>query len=87
MDLELRGKRDLPNLMAQIDSDYFLLVLQRGESRREEPVDVFLWDLRKDILLLSMRTVANGKLVPVRLAGRASLQNPGQPTQPRRPRL
>lgn len=69
MDLELRAKRDLPNVLELLKSDYFLLAIQRGQSREDEPVDVFLWNLKTDKLLLSMRTQASGRLVPVRLPG------------------
>lgn len=69
MELELRAERDLPNLLEMTKFDYFLLVIQRGETRKNEPVDVYLWNLRSNKLLLSMRTIANGRLVPVRLPG------------------
>ena len=69
MEIELRAKRDLPNLLEMTKFDYFLLVIQRGESRKNEPVDVFMWNLRTDEKLLSMRTQANGRLVPVRPPG------------------
>jgi hypothetical protein len=60
-------QRDLPLLLHAIDSDYFLLVLQHGEHRAEGPVDVFLWDLRRDRPLLRARTEPRGLLLPVRV--------------------
>ncbi len=69
MELELRAKRDLPNVLEMMKFDYFLLVIQRGESRKDQPVDVYLWNLKTDKKLLSMRTEAQGRLVPVRLPG------------------
>lgn len=76
MDLELRAKRDLPNVLEMMKADYFLLAIQRGDSRADEPVDVFLWNLKTDKPLLSMRTKASGRLVPVRLPG---AQGPSKP--------
>lgn len=69
IDDELRRRiaRDLPPVANLIRSDWFLLVLQRGENRRDHPVDVYLWDLRTSRRLLAVRTHANGMLVPVRI--------------------
>ena len=51
-----------------MQADWFLLVLQQGENRRDHPVDVFLWDLRRNRQLLRARIQGHGLLVPVRLA-------------------
>jgi hypothetical protein len=69
IDDELRRRmvRDLPPVANLMQSDWFLLVLQRGENRRDHPVDVYLWDLRTSRRLLAVRTRANGMLVPVRI--------------------
>ena len=66
--LQRRAAQDLPAIANLMQSQYFLLVLQQGESRRTSPVDVFLWDLRHDQLLLSNRIQSHGVLLPVRLA-------------------
>ncbi|MCA9582082.1 MAG: hypothetical protein KC416_09830 [Myxococcales bacterium] len=68
-DLELRVKRDLPNLLEVMRAQYFLLTIQRGESRAKGPVDVFLWDLQKDERLLAVRTQSTGTLMRVRIGG------------------
>ena len=47
-------------------ADYFLLLVVQGQSRLEDPVDVFLWDLRSDELVLRSRTENRGKLITVR---------------------
>ena len=81
-ELDRFARRDLPILMELSRADYFLLVLERGANRRDAPVDVFLWDLKRDALLLSVRAKANrGLLVPVRLASAR------QATAPPRPRI
>lgn len=69
IDDELRRRmvRDLPPVANLLRSDWFLLVLERGENRRDHPVDVYLWDLRTNQRLLSVRTHPNGMLVPVRI--------------------
>ncbi len=66
-ELDRRASRDLPVLMDMVQSDYFLLAVQHGSDRREHPVDVYLWDLRRDALLLKTRTQARGALIPVRV--------------------
>lgn len=66
--LKNRIERDLPLMLDATRAHYFLLVLQHGDSRREHPVDVFLWDLRRKELLLRTRARARGALIPVRIA-------------------
>ena len=60
-------KVDLPAVLNMVRSDWFLLVLQHGSNRRDDPVDVFLWDLRGDQQLLRGRIQANGALMPIRV--------------------
>ena len=66
--LRTRVERDLPLMLDAERSDYFLLVVQRGETRRDHPVDVFLWDVRREQLLLKTRAQARGTFIPVRIA-------------------
>ena len=58
--------RELPSLEARVPTDYFLLLVVQGKSRLEDPVDVFLWDLRQDRLVLRSRTENRGRLITVR---------------------
>ena len=58
---------DAPVVASLLQADWFLLVVQRGDNRRDHPVDVFLWDLRRDQLLLRSRIQGRGLLVPVRM--------------------
>ncbi len=67
-ELRQRSERDLPFVVDAIDAQWFMLVIERGETRRTGPVDVYLWDLRNDELLLQTRTEASGALVAARIA-------------------
>lgn len=58
---------DAPVIASLLQAQYFLLVLQQGENRRDAPVDVYLWDLRENRQLLRARIQASGILLPVRL--------------------
>ena len=58
--------RELPSLSARVPADYFLLLVVQGQSRLEDPVDIFLWDLESDALVLRSRTENQGKLITVR---------------------
>ncbi|MFW6050597.1 MAG: hypothetical protein ACODAU_05455 [Myxococcota bacterium] len=78
-DLARRVKRDLPILLHLLQSDYFLLVLERGDDRREAPVDVYLWDLRENRALLRTRTEAEGLLLPVRISMGDAPRTAGKP--------
>lgn len=66
-ELNRHADRDLPVMTQLLDADYFLLVLQHGPNRRENPVDVYLWDLRRGDPLLRTRAQASGMLIPVRM--------------------
>lgn len=60
--------RDLSLVSSLMESRYFLLVVERGENRRDAPVDVFLWDLVEKRLRFRTRVEASGVLLPVRIA-------------------
>lgn len=72
-------RSDLPSVLALTRSQWFMLVLQQGDTRRDDPVDVLLWDVKRDELLLRARIQARGLLVPMRI------QVPGAPPGPRAP--
>jgi hypothetical protein len=59
-------ERELPALKERVPADYFLLLLVQGKSRLRDPVDVFLWDLEQDKLVLRSRTQNRGRLIAVR---------------------
>jgi hypothetical protein len=59
-------ERELPALRARLPVDYFLLLVVQGKSRLRDPVDVFLWDLENDKLVLRSRTQNRGRLITVR---------------------
>lgn len=67
-ELRQRGQRDLPMVADAVSAGWFMLVLERGDNRRDAPVDVFLWELATDKLLLSARIKAEGALVAARIA-------------------
>jgi hypothetical protein len=58
--------RELPELGERVPADYFLLLVVQGKSRLSDPVDVFLWDLKQDKLVLRSRTENRGRLIAVR---------------------
>lgn len=58
---------DVPIVSNLLRAEYFLLVIQQGENRRDAPVDVYLWDLRENRQLLRTRIQARGVLIPVRI--------------------
>lgn len=60
-------KRDLPILLHMTRSDYLLLVLEHG-TKGDDPVDVYLWDLRDDQPLLRTRVQAEGALLSARIS-------------------
>ncbi len=69
-------RTDLPVVLNLMRSDWFLLVIQQGESRREQPVDVFLWDLRSKQQLLRGRVQAAGVLLSVRVKSKDAPPGP-----------
>ena len=66
-------RADLPAVLNMLRSDWFMLVIQHGENRREHPVDAFLWDLRRDQNLLKARVQSSGVLLPVRIRSQGKL--------------
>lgn len=70
-------RTDLPAVMSLTKSDWLLLVVQQGDNRRDEPVDVLLWDLRSGARLLAARVQAQGALMPARVRAE------GAPAAPR----
>ena len=61
-------ERDLPSVMSLLRSNWFMLVLENGDNRNDAPVDVFLWDLASEDLLLSARVQARGVYFRARIA-------------------
>lgn len=72
---------DAPVVQSIMEAEWFLLVLQQGENRRDHPVDVYLWDLRHNQQILRARIQSRGLLVPVRLRfeGTYPRPAPGRP--------
>jgi hypothetical protein len=58
--LKLRMEKDVPGLRAAMSPPWFMLVLQEGKSRSEQPVRVFLWDMKREKLVLAARVQAQG---------------------------
>jgi hypothetical protein len=56
-------RADLPSVLGLLHSDWFMLVLQEGDNRRDAPVRVFLWDLTHQDLLLRARVQSQGVLL------------------------
>jgi hypothetical protein len=75
-ELRQRTRRDLPFVVEALKAQWFMLALTHGDNRRDTPVDVYLWDLRNDALLLSGRAQPDGMLVSARIA--VTGQKPGQ---------
>jgi len=67
-ELKQRSVRDLPFLAEAVTAQWFMLVLERGDNRRDAPVDAYLWDLRSNKLLLSTHAKAAGSLISARIA-------------------
>jgi len=67
-ELKQRSARDLPFLAEAVTAQWFMLVLERGDNRRDAPVDAYLWDLRSNKLLLSTHAKATGSLISARIA-------------------
>jgi hypothetical protein len=65
--LNLRMTKDLPGLQAAMRAPWFMLVLQEGKSRSEQPVRVFLWNMRENKLVLRARVRAQGILLTSRI--------------------
>jgi hypothetical protein len=65
-------RADLPSVLGLMRSDWFMLVLQEGENRRDSPVRVFLWDLAHGDLLLRARVQSQGVLVSTHILSQAN---------------
>jgi hypothetical protein len=74
-------RTDLPTVLNMMRSDWFLLVLEQGENRREHPVDAFLWDLRSGQQLLRGRIQAIGVLLSARISSKDAPRGPGRPVE------
>ena len=74
---------DAPVVLSMMQARWFMLVIQQGESRRDHPVDVFIWDLRENRQLLRARIQGRGLLVPVRLRFEGVQAGPGATINPR----
>lgn len=64
--LEQAIHRELPALSELTKAAYLLLAVVQGHERDKDPVDLFLWDLRSDTLVLRSRTEARGRLIAAR---------------------
>jgi hypothetical protein len=65
-------RADLPSVLGLLRSDWFMLVLQEGENRRDSPVRVFLWDLQHGDLLLRARVRSQGVLLTSHILSQGS---------------
>jgi hypothetical protein len=65
--LQQRMTKDQPALRAAMQASWFMLVLQEGASRSDQPVRVFLWDLPKNKLMFRARVRAQGILLSSRI--------------------
>ncbi|HKU44624.1 MAG TPA: hypothetical protein VJR89_40975 [Polyangiales bacterium] len=69
--LSRRIRADLPSVLGLTRSDWFMLVLQEGENRRDSAVRVFLWGLGQrgegPELLLRARVQSQGVLLTTRI--------------------
>jgi hypothetical protein len=61
--MERRAQSDMQKLLAAAQSHWFMLVLQEGESRHDQPVRVFIWDLATQAPLLFARVQSHGILL------------------------
>lgn len=77
--LNQRMTKDRPGLEAAMRAPWFMLVLQEGKSRSEEPVRVFLWDLRENKLMLRARVRAPGILLTSRILSQGVTTDRGKP--------
>jgi hypothetical protein len=74
--LSRRIRADLPSVLGLTRSDWFMLVLQEGENRRDDPVRVFLWGLAQGELLLRARVQSQGVLLTTRILSKTTTQAP-----------
>jgi hypothetical protein len=72
-------RADLPSVLGTLHADWFMLVLQEGDDRREAPVRVFLWDLNEGEMLLRARVKSQGVLLISRILSLGLNPNAAQP--------
>jgi hypothetical protein len=82
--LSRRIRADLPSVLGLARSDWFMLVLQEGDNRRDAPVRVFLWGLAQGELLLRTRVQSEGVLLTTRILSKTTGAAP--PIDPERVR-
>lgn len=74
--LTRRMQSDLPSIMASTRSDWFMLVLEEGKDRHDEPVRVMIWDLRRDSLLVRARVRSQRVVLTTRILSQGSTSAP-----------
>jgi hypothetical protein len=74
-------RADLPSVLGLMRSDWFMLVLQEGDNRRDTPVRVFLWDLAHGDLLLRARVQSQGVLVSSHILSQGSPTRTALPSE------
>jgi hypothetical protein len=77
--LSRRIKGDLPSVLGLLRSDWFMLVLQEGDNRRDHPVRVYLWDLAHQQLLLRAQVKSHGVLLTSRILSSSPPPAPAAP--------
>lgn len=65
--LHQRLSKDLPSLRAAMHAAWIMLVLQEGPNRSQDPVRVFVWDMRRGKELLHARVRAQGIMFSSRI--------------------
>jgi hypothetical protein len=80
--LSQRMEKDVAGLRAAMNAPWFMLVLQEGPSRSEQPVRVFLWDMRENKLVLRARVRAQGILLTSKIYSQGETrQGAGKPNE------
>jgi hypothetical protein len=77
--LDRRVNQDLPNLRADMNAKWLMLVLQEGATRTDDAVRVFIWDLERQQLLLRARVKAQGILLSSRILSQGVESPAGSP--------
>lgn len=79
--LNQRMTKDRAGLEAAMRAPWFMLVLQEGNSRSDDLVRVFLWNLREDKLVLRARARAQGILLTSRILSQGVETERGKPAE------